>query len=97
MRPDLDPAVLLAAVPDLIAEVTALAEVTTLAQDSGHVWTEWQMSGTRGDGTPHLMRGVIIFTTRDDRICAAKFYLEPVDTTTGDVDAAVHAQLASRP
>jgi len=80
-----------AAVPDLVAEVTGRAD------EGAAVWTEWQMSGTRGDGTPHLMRGVIIFTTRDDRICAAKFYLEPVDTTTDDVNAAVHAQLASRP
>jgi len=55
------------------------------------------MSGTRGDGTPHLMRGVIIFTVLDDRISAARFYLEPVETSTGDVNTAVRAQLASRP
>ena len=35
-----------AAVPDLVAEVTRRAE------DGGTAWTEWQMSGTRGDGTP---------------------------------------------
>ena len=80
-----------AAVPDLMAEVTAGAE------QGGGAWTEWQMSGTRGDGTPHLMRGVIIFTVLDDRISAARFYLEPVETSTGDVNTAVRAQLASRP
>jgi len=79
-----------AAVPDLVAEVTALA------QGRGHVWTEWQMSGSRGDGTPHLMRGVIIFTVDGDRITAARFYLEPVETSSGNVDAAVASQLASR-
>ena len=82
---------ILAAVPDLMAEVTAGAE------QGGGAWTEWQMSGTRGDGTPHLMRGVIIFTVLDDRISAARFYLEPVETSTGDVNTAVRAQLASRP
>jgi len=80
-----------AAVPDLVAEVTALCE------DGGSAWTEWQMSGTRGDGTRHLMRGVIIFTVLDDRISAARFYLEPVETSTGDVNAAVRAQMARRP
>ena len=80
-----------AAVPDLVAEVTALSE------DGGTAWTEWQMSGTRGDGTRHLMRGVIIFTVLDDRIKAARFYLEPVETSTGDVNAAVRSQMASRP
>jgi len=54
------------------------------------------MSGTRGDGTRHLMRGVIIFMVLDDRIRAARFYLEPVETSTGDVNAAVRAQMASR-
>ena len=80
-----------AAVPDLVAEVTASAEV------GGTVWSEWQMAGTRGDGTPHLMRGVIIFTVQDDRISTARFYLEPVETSTGDVNTAVRAQMANRP
>jgi ketosteroid isomerase-like protein len=79
------------AVPDLTAEVTAGV------QDADAAWTEWQMSGTRGDGTRHLMRGVIIFTVLDDRISAARFYLEPVETSTGDVNTAVRAQTASRP
>jgi len=85
------------AVPDLVAEVIALAEGTARAQDSGHVWTEWQMSGSRGDGTPHLMQGVIIFTVEGDRITAARFYLEPVETSSGDVDMAVAAQMAGQP
>jgi hypothetical protein len=80
-----------AAVPDLMAEVTAEVE------EGGAAWTEWEMSGTRGDGTRHLMRGVIIFTVLDNRIRAARFYLEPVETSTGDVNTAVQAQLASRP
>lgn len=79
------------AVPDLVAEVAASAH------DEGSVWTEWQMSGNRGDGTPHLMRGVIIFTVADEQITAARFYLEPVETRSGNVDTAVASQLAGRP
>jgi len=80
-----------AAVPDLLAEVTSRAE------EGDTTWTEWQMSGTRGDGSAHLMRGVIIFTTRDDRITAARFYLEPVETSSGDINAAVHAHITGQP
>src|SRR3954469_636286 len=42
-------------VPDVRAEV--LASVV----DGDTVWSEWHMSGTRGDGSPHEMRGVILF------------------------------------
>jgi hypothetical protein len=80
-----------AAVPDLLAEVTSRAE------EGNTTWTEWQMSGTRGDGNAHLMRGVIIFTTRHDRITAARFYLEPVETSSGDINAAVHAHITGQP
>ncbi|HEY8821287.1 MAG TPA: nuclear transport factor 2 family protein [Dermatophilaceae bacterium] len=79
-----------AAVPDLLAEVTSRAE------EGNTTWTEWQMSGTRGDGSAHLMRGVIIFTTRDDQITAARFYLEPVETSSGDINAAVHAHITGQ-
>lgn len=79
-----------AAVPDLLAEVTGWAE------DGRTAWTEWQMSGTRRDGTPHLMRGVIVFMAKDDRIAAARFYLDPVETSSGDVNAAVRANVAGR-
>lgn len=85
------------AVPDLVAEMVGVAEVTGLADNEGTVWTEWQMSGIRVDGTEHLMRGVIIFRVKDDLISTARFYLEAVETSTGDVDAAVRAQMASRP
>ena len=52
-------------------------------------WTEWEMSGTRHDGSPHLMRGVIIFGTGEGRVDWARFYLEPVETASGDINAAV--------
>jgi len=49
-------------------------------------WTEWEMAGTRVDGLASLMRGVVIFGIRDDVIASARFYLEPVEDTSGDVD-----------
>jgi hypothetical protein len=33
------------------------------------------------------MRGVIVFGVGGDRIASARFFLEPVEETSGDVDA----------
>jgi len=72
-----------AAVPDHTATLVAST------QDGEMVWTEWDMSGTRVNGTRHRMRGVIVFTVRGDVASAARFYLEPVDDEDVDADAAV--------
>lgn len=64
------------------------------AGDDGELWSEWQMSGTRVDGTPHLMSGVILFTVLDGQATSARFYLEPVEQDRAtDVDAAVRRQV----
>jgi ketosteroid isomerase-like protein len=66
------------------------AEIPALVVDGDRVWTEWRMGGVRRDGVPHEMAGVAIFTLGEDGlIAAAHFYLEPVERTTGDVDAAI--------
>ncbi|MEP7090693.1 MAG: nuclear transport factor 2 family protein [Nocardioidaceae bacterium] len=72
-----------AAVPDHTATLIASA------QDGDTVWTEWEMRGTRADGSSHRMCGPIVFTVHDGLATAARFYLEPVDDTQGgdDVDA----------
>ena len=49
--------------------------------------TEWDISGTRRDGAPFALRGVVIFGVTGDVIASARFYLEPVEETSGDVDA----------
>ena len=72
-----------AGVPDITAEVTSTAV------DGDAIWSEWEMRGTRPDGQPHLMRGVIIFGVQDERAAWARFYLEPVDAGEGGVDAAI--------
>jgi ketosteroid isomerase-like protein len=69
------------------------AEVLRQTVDGDTAWTEWEMTGTRGDGTAHHMRGVIIFGVRDDAVQSARFYLEPVDEMAGSVDDAVHDQV----
>ena len=81
---------LFAGIPDLTARVLATAV------DGDTVWSEWEMTGTRRDGTAHLMRGVIIFGVRDGQAAWARFYLEPVEVDGGDVDTAV-ARAAAGP
>ncbi len=71
-----------AGVPDIEAAVLRRAESDDL------VWTEWDISGTRSeDGGPFLMRGVVIFGISGDVISSARFYLEPAEEASGDVDA----------
>ena len=72
-----------AGVPDITARVVASIV------DGDSAWTEWEMSGTRRDGIAHAMAGVIIFSVSEDHITSARFYLEPVEQTSGDVSAAV--------
>jgi ketosteroid isomerase-like protein len=72
-----------AAVPEL------RAQVLRTAIDGDTVWTEWDMSGTRRDGAAFLMAGVVILGFAEAAITSARFYLEPVEQTSGDADAAV--------
>jgi ketosteroid isomerase-like protein len=76
-----------AAVPNLEADM-----VDTAGQGDT-VWTEWEMRGTRLDGTPHLMRGVSIFQVNGEAFASVRFYLEPVEQVGVDVDAAVKLAL----
>jgi len=74
-----------ASVPDITAEVLQ----SDRAGDT--LWSEWELRGTRLDGTAHLMRGVMVFTLAADRASAVRFYLEPVDDDGRDADQAVRA------
>jgi len=76
-----------AAVPDLQAIVLRSA----VTDDT--VWSEWEMAGTKPDGTALLMRGVILFGVTAGRASWARFYLEPVQHGGGSIDSAVAAQL----
>jgi ketosteroid isomerase-like protein len=76
-------------VPDL------QAEVHRTAIDGDTVWSEWEMTGTRRDGTVHCMRGTVIFSVRDGVAYWARFYLEPVDLSESTVDDAVREQVVT--
>lgn len=86
---------ILAAVPDL------RAQVLRSAVDGSEVWSEWEMVGTRADGSAHHLRGVIVLGclagadgARDEPLAAwARFYLEPVDAAPTGVDRAVRDQV----
>jgi ketosteroid isomerase-like protein len=69
------------------------AEVIRLVVDGETVWSEWEMTGTRRDGSAHHMVGVIIFGVSGETASWARFYLEPVDDGPGDVDQAVLEQV----
>lgn len=65
------------------------ATVVRRVVDANTVWSEWEMRGTRRDGSAHLMRGVILFGVEEGRASWARFYLEPVDAGGDDVNDAV--------
>ena len=77
-----------AAVPDLNSRLVR----SSVAGDIG--WAEWEWTGTRLDGQPHLMRGVTILGLADGGAAWARFYMEPVDRETTDINAAVAQAVA---
>lgn len=72
-----------AGVPDFEAELVATCR-------NGDVeWAEVSWRGHHTDGADFAMCGVIIATIRDDRIAAARLYVEPVEDSGEDIDASV--------
>jgi ketosteroid isomerase-like protein len=78
------------AVPDITAEVGWIA-------DEEAVWSEWEMRGSRSDGTRHHLRGVVIFGVEEDVATWARFYLEPVEEGGADADEAIRRAVLSNP
>ncbi|MBI1379261.1 MAG: DUF4440 domain-containing protein [Frankiales bacterium] len=79
-----------AAVPDVHAEVIRSAV------DGDTVWAEMEHRGTRPDGSPHLMRGVLVLGVPDTRATWARFYLEPVVAGGPGIDEVVRTTVAGR-
>jgi hypothetical protein len=77
------------AVPDITATVGRTVV------DNDVVWSEWELAGTRRDGVPQMLRGVIIFGVEGDTFAWNRFYLEPVDAGEGGVHAAISRMTAS--
>ncbi len=69
------------------------ARVLRSAVDGDAVWTEWEMRGTRRDGSAHRMAGVIVFGVDGGLIRWARFYLERVDEDEATVDEARREQV----
>ena len=72
-----------AGVPDFRAELLASC------QDGSVEWGEVDWRGHHADGSPFAMRGVIVATVQDGRIAAARLYVEPVELSGADIEAAV--------
>ncbi|MEO6201211.1 MAG: nuclear transport factor 2 family protein [Cryobacterium sp.] len=71
------------------------AEVVRSIVHGNTAWTEWEQRGTRRDGATHLMRGVAIMTGSEGVLTHVRFYLEPVELTSGDVNAAIERTMGA--
>lgn len=69
------------------------ARVERWVRDGDVVWTEWTQSGSRADGAPFDMCGVVLFVLAGEEIAAARFYLEPVLRDDDGIDAAVRGHV----
>ena len=78
---------ILGTVPDISVRVLRSA------CDGGTAWSEWEMTGTRRDGVAHLMRGVFIFGVSEGLVRWGRMFLDPVDPTGSDINAALREQL----
>lgn len=74
-------------VPDIQVEVVAACV------DGSTVWSQWDMRGSRRDGSTHHLAGVIVFGLDGNTARTGAFFLEPVDETSGSVDDAVRGQV----
>ena len=70
-------------VPDLSAELLR----TSISDDEE--WSEWRIHGTRRDGSPMEMRGVIISGIREGKFAWARLYLELVEDGGAGITKAV--------
>jgi hypothetical protein len=72
-----------AGVPDFVSELLALTV------DGDREWAEWHWHGHHVDGAVFEMRGTTIFRVLDGLIVDGRLYMEPVEQTAQDIDAAV--------
>jgi len=67
------------------------AELVASCREGDVEWGEVDWQGHHVDGSRFAMRGVIIATIRRDQIAEARLYVEPVEHTGMDIDAAVES------
>ena len=69
------------------------ARVLRSCADGDVVWSEWDMTGTRPDGSDHHMAGVIVFGVREGQFSWARFYLEPVEAAGAGVTETIRQRV----
>ena len=74
---------MLAGIPDFHADLVRSVV------DGDVIWSEWHWTGSRVDGEPFEVRGVTLFTVRDDLVVAGRLYMEDVERTGADIDETV--------
>lgn len=67
------------------------ADLVRTAVSGDTVWTQWAWSGTRLDGEPFAMAGVIIFGVKQNRFSWADFFMESVEQGGKGIDASVRS------
>lgn len=72
-------------------------DVLRRAHEGDSEWVECRIHGTRSDGSPLDVRGVIIHGLEDGRIMWARLYLEDVEQEGPGIDDAVGAMTGSEP
>lgn len=71
------------------------ATILRCAVDGDTVWTEWEMRGTRRDGSPHLTAMVTITGVEEGEVAWMRLYMETV-SQGGGIDAAVQQDLTGK-
>lgn len=71
------------------------ATLVRAALNGGHLWAEWDWTGTRADGLAFAMRGVTIFGLDEVQFTSVRFYMEPVQFGGPGPDAAVRQVVGS--
>ena len=69
------------------------ATLRSAVGDGRFAWGEWLWTGTRLDGASFAMAGVTILEVVDEHIVSSRFYMEPVETASGDVTADISRAL----
>lgn len=72
------------------------AELVRHCDSGGEEWSEWRWTGTRADGSPLDMAGVIVAGIRDGRIAWGRLYVEPVQSAEETIDESVRRMAGQR-
>jgi hypothetical protein len=70
-------------VPDFVSELVSYSI------DGNTEWGELYWHGHHLDGSLFAVRGVVIMVVHDGLVAEGRLYMEPVDTSNQDIDAAV--------